>query len=289
MNIVVIPCFDRPEFLHVTLELITKADNYKDYLYLFQCDYGFDLKNIEVIDNFDAIKVINRTKFTGYREGKQSFNVLSGLITAAQHTKELVFLIEDDVFIGKDYFTFHEDLHKKEKDIFCSILAKNHNMSNDYETLDKQNYYYLSSENHYQGIGTTFNKAIIKKYIQKHFNVEYFKNVSLYCKKNFKGLDSWGMEQDGLIRRILTVSELKTAFAHVPRCYHAGWYSYHRGKKLKMTFDKKVNEIKNIAFNKEKMRQINNYFEHYINDSEPCNLITKHTELKEYTKKLSTI
>ena len=44
MNIVVIPCFDRPEFLHVTLELITKADNYKDYLYLFQCDYGFDLK-----------------------------------------------------------------------------------------------------------------------------------------------------------------------------------------------------------------------------------------------------
>ena len=125
-------------------------------------------------------------------------------------------------------------------------------MSNDYETLNKENYYYLSSENHYQGIGTTFKKDIIKKYIQKHFNIEYFKNVTLYCKKNFKGLDNWGMEQDGLIRRILTVSELKTAFAHVPRCYHAGWYSYHRGKKLKMTFDKKVNEIKNIAFNKEK-------------------------------------
>ena len=56
-----------------------------------------------------------------------------------------------------------------------------------------------------------------------------------------------------------------------------------------MTFDKKVNEIKNIAFNKEKMRQINNYFEHYINDSEPCNLNTKHTKLKEHTKKLSII
>ena len=205
MNIVVIPCFDRPEFLQVTLELISKADNYKDYLYLFQLDYGFDLKNLEVIDNFDAIKVINRTKFTGYREGKQSYNVLSGLITAAQHTKELVFLIEDDVFIGKDYFTFHEDLHKIEKDIFCSILAKNHNMSNDYETLDKQNYYYLSSENHYQGIGTTFKKDIIKKYIQKHFIIGILK-MFLYCKKNFNGLATGGMEQDGLIRRILTVS-----------------------------------------------------------------------------------
>ena len=74
MNIVVIPCFDRPEFLQVTLELISKADNYKDYLYLFQLDYGFDLKNIEVINKFDAIKVINRTKFTGY-EREQSYNV----------------------------------------------------------------------------------------------------------------------------------------------------------------------------------------------------------------------
>ena len=49
MGIVVIPVFNRPEFLKICLECIERADNYKNYLYIFQLDWGYDKRNIDVI------------------------------------------------------------------------------------------------------------------------------------------------------------------------------------------------------------------------------------------------
>jgi len=285
MDIVVIPVFNRPEFLKICLECIERADNYKNYLYIFQLDWGYDKRNIDVIKEFLGEKVISRIDFVRYKLGKQSYNVLYGLMLAARYTDDLVFLIEDDVFVGKDFFTFNEDIHKIEKNIFCSISSKNHN-SERYKVIDDKDAYYISYDDSYQSIGVCFKRDVIKEYIFPHFREEYFKDISAYCDRHFGRID-WGTEQDGLIRRILKDSKLPVAFPHVPRCYHAGWYSYHRMNRMHMPYDisERVNIIRDIAFDKHKMYEINKYNKQYVRDSEPCDLNISHEKLKNITIK----
>ena len=124
-DIVIIPAFSRPEFLHYCLDQITKADESDTVEIVVFLDKGFDPQNINIIKQYqkklkvhefhqtphqrkDGARVVNYNKLT-----KQSRNVMCGLISGAEASDNLVFLIEDDIFIGKDFFTMHRAIHNQ--------------------------------------------------------------------------------------------------------------------------------------------------------------------------------
>lgn len=279
-KVCVMPCYNRPEFLHWTLNLITKADNYKEYTYLFCVDFGYDPQVLDVIRSFDGDKVIHLTPNNGYKIGKQSYNVLNGYIYAIDTLQaDLVCMIEDDVFIGKDFFTFTEKIHQAEPDIFCSILTKNANSL--YESKGNENGYYISDNTlDYQSLGVCFKRYMIDVYIRPFYNAGnkfYFKSPEHFIKANFPEctLKTMYCEQDGLIRRIKQKYNLAAALSDVPRAYHAGFYGKNRGKKEGGTLQQRIQNVETVAFSKQKMWNVNNNKDFYY-DSEPVDLNTKH-------------
>lgn len=278
-NCVVIPCYDRPEYLELCLSFIQMADGWKENDYIFAIDNGARNENIGVIANFTAAnKYTVRPQKTITGVGKQSYNVLSGLVAAAHMNYELVHYIEDDVFIAQDFFTFTKKIHAKEPELFCSIMSKNVN-GDDRVTIN-QDAYYVKHTNQYQGIGSTFKGEMIKKYITPHYCNEYFQRPSSYVQIWFESaLSNEFCEQDGLIRRIIEKDNLPVAFAHVPRCFHAGFYGYHRNPHMRIpnNAEQKKKLIMEYSFSPEKLSKVVQS-ENLVTDSYPINLQTAHGE-----------
>jgi hypothetical protein len=186
--------------------------------------------------------------------------------------------------VGKDFFTFHEEIHKKENP-FVSIVSKNMNSRIKENLSDDKNAYYIKHSNEYQGIGSCFNRGMLFKYLSPHFRSDYFSSITRYVTKEFpeSTLNNNYAEQDGLIRRIIEKNGLKVCFSHVPRCFHAGLYGYHRNPKIdmkSMSFKARCDFIKKVAFNPIELNKIseNPYF---INDSLPVGLNTSHVDCYE--------
>lgn len=284
MNCVVIPCYNRGEYLKICLEFIEKADNYKNYRYVFACDHGCNKETLQIIDSWNfPNKEKVYPKPHSFKNGKQSFNVINGLITAASKSNDFVFYIEDDVFIGKDFFTFAEKiLNKSKSDIV--ILSKNVNGKDN--TIADKNGFYKKVSNEYQGIGSCFTKHFILDFLKKDFNDDYFNNLSSYILKNYplSPLNSNYAEQDGLIRRIIEKNNLTVSFSHVPRCFHAGFYGYHRiPNKVTvrlLPFNARYALVKKVAFNVNELKKIAQH-PNLVEDSLPVDLKTTHEDCVE--------
>lgn len=278
MNVCVIPAFNRPEYLQICLEHIQKADGCEKIIYLFALDIGASPLNLDIIKQFPFENYTVTPKNYNLKLGKQSHNVINGLLAGANMSDGLIYYIEDDVFIGKDFFTFHNNIHAREPEIFCSILSKNVNAVD--KILNDSNRYYVKQSNEYQGIGSCYKSKMILEYLLPDFNLDYFKNQKSYITFYYPDsiLDKTFVEQDGLIRRIIEKNKLLVAFSHLPRCFHAGFYGYHRFPKIKinrMSMEQKIKLIKETVYDVENLRKISEV-EYYVNDSYPINLETSH-------------
>ncbi len=278
MNVVVIPCFNRPEFLYYVLKQIVLADEANKYIYAFALDYGYDRNNLEIIKEFPYIKIIIETPKTQYIQGKQSYNLLRAITSIQENSDGIIYLIEDDILIGKDYFTMSEDIHKEIKDPIV-ILSRNHNTR--FVTENNMNAYYFGAKMDYQGWAVSFKKDFIKEKIEPHYTVNYFSNPIGYLATHFpcSSIGTQYCEQDGLIRRIIEKENIQVCFAHVPRAYHCGFYSYHRGESPHIPLKDKINWLDRIIYSKEQMK-LKCKTEFFQYDSEPCNLITSHDSIQ---------
>lgn len=281
-DICIIPVFNRPEYLYVTLEQIKLAELHDTIKYLFAADSGHSAKCIEVIIEmmYGLDYEIMYNNGSRFNEMKQSFNLLSAYKKATEESKQFVFLVEDDIFIGKSFFKVHYDIQRKHPDIFCSIGSKLHNY--DYITPGKEQTLDPSTcqtadDSVYQSWGVCFNKSILVDHVLPHAFVNgtpslYFHNsrkyMQTYFPTHFLGVNF--TEQDGLIRRIRDNSRLHIGYPDYPRCYHAGIWSYHRmGEKVNgWSFTQKVDFIRNTCFNHDKMQKYNEYNDVFIADLE---------------------
>ena len=274
-NIVIIPCYRRPEYLQLCLERIIKADLYDQMYYIFCLDNGYDKENFSIIKNFDLDgQIIHREHFKN-KMMKQSRNLLYGYKNAYNLGANYIFLIEEDVMIANDFFRWHLDIHKKEK-CFCSIASRNNNTF--FKTTNDINKYYYGKKTDYQSLGVCFHRDIIKNYMLPHINMEYFNNPFRYFEHIFKNnwLGREYGEQDGLIRRIKSNTNLPVVFPHVPRCHHAGLYGYNRNSRFKVrgNVQQKIIQLKKILANKEIYKSYC-LRENFYKDSEPVNLTIK--------------
>jgi hypothetical protein len=256
MDIVVMPGHMRPEMFKVWLGLVKKANGASELFYLFCLDSGFDERYMDLMYEFPYEYSYIEMTPSELTLGKQSRNVLNGMVAAAQHSDDLVYYVEEDIFIGVDFFRWHKEIHKKEKDIFCSIGTK----ANDsrYKLDGFHNHYYVTKEPDYQSWGSCFKKEIILDLIYPHFNDRYLYDPTGYCMRNFPlaSIGSRFTEQDGLIKRILEQKKMTVAYPCLPYAYHSGFYGYNRQAQImKKPYEEKLKMVREICFDKELMKK----------------------------------
>ena len=287
MSVVVIPAFSRCDFLEVCLDHICKADEFEKHNYLFCLDYGYNPELIKIINKYPITAALLKVPNNHLKDGKQSHNVINGLVTAAGHSDDKVYYIEDDCLIAKDFFTFCGGVVDKE-DVYCCIASKTDRPT--IEPVNDENCYYIKeNDNDYRGIGVCFSTAKINEYLKPHDDMRYYRNIKGYCLRYFPDSELKGQwtEQDGLQRRIIEKNKLRVAFSSVPRCFHAGFYGYHRSVKVAydmLSHEDKVRFIYDHVFDLEKVREISNNKE-WIHDSIPVNLNTNHSKIINQNEK----
>jgi len=258
-DIVIIPTFDRPEFLWMCLDNLMHV-------------YGIADKMIWVTEDIHADKPKNFTTqwemLCTIREASRkfgsnfryiathphttygnSFNVLSALAEAAVRGSGSVYLIEDDALVTEDFFRWNEEVQRNFSPWASCAGRLNRSLNfhmNGPEAIDesiKDLNACHTSKNAYMSWATCFSKQAIQDIASMANNFEHFRP---------------GFEQDIMIQNHIRRNKLQTVWPYVPRAYHMGWYSYHRngGMKLEGSLEERVKSLKSIVKCPAKLRAV---------------------------------
>lgn len=278
-DIVMIPCWRRPEFLWHCLDNLAQAEGIEQLHVLFRADTGFDPAIREVIQEFApklASHEVNTPVPCPYRRTKQSANLLGGYLMAAAATRRYVFMVEEDVMVARDFLRWHYAVQASQPRLFCSIAARNTNRA--VAPSDDPQIYYLTSGD-YCSLGLCFERSIITDMIAPHVTRDYFANPGRYCHRHFPDsrIGAGYVEQDGLIRRIQEHAgdAHLIAYPYRPRAYHGGFFGYHRRGALEGTLAERIRRVGEVIYNSEAMLRAAERPE-YFEDSMPVPLDTPH-------------
>lgn len=232
-ELVLIPTYKRPEFLHCCLERIRKIEpdipiaifpdrgTWKDPVYnRLATRFG---------NKIGKTRDVHIVHVPDHSYHGNSFNTMEAFRYASDGWEftDRVFYIEDDVMVHPDFFDWHrEQLSDDEIDIFASMAW----VFNRYAPLEDVTLY----QPWYYAIGTCFPMRIVQV-IAEHASPLYYADMQGYVEGLFKGskLNSpFGIqhfEQDGLIQRIVDALKMQTASSGIAKCTHIGTFGYNRG------------------------------------------------------------
>jgi hypothetical protein len=276
-DVVLIPCWRRPEFLWHCLDNLTQSSGFEELHVMFRPDQGHDPAIREVIAEFAprlSSYEIDLPVRCPYGRSKQSANVLAGYLRAAARARQFVFMIEEDIIVARDFFRWHYAVHEAEAELFCSLSTHNHNR-NVATSADPRCYYLTTFD--YCSLGVAFSRTVISALIAPHVCRAYFEQPDRYCRREFplSRLGSGFVEQDGLIRRIQEAQGERRPIAYPfrPRAFHAGFIGYHRSGHLSGSLAERIRTVGRVIYNCDTMRQAIQNPEH-IADSVPVPLET---------------
>jgi len=272
-DVVVLPCWQRPEFLWHCLTNLTQAEGVGTVHILFRPDTGSLPENIEVIRSFQhqlpTFEILPPTPCP-FRRTKPSANLLLGCLYAARISRKFVFLVEEDIMVARDFFRWHRAVHATAARLFCSIAVKNPNRS--VAVSDDTGEFYLSGGD-YCSNGVCFDKDILGTIVAAHVNMAYLRSPKKYLRRQFPcsliGLAY--VEQDGLVRRIQEISPLPIAWPCVPRAFHSGFYGSNRPGALGGPLQNRIRTLTDTIYDAEAMRRLAGRPE-FIETSLPCSL-----------------
>jgi hypothetical protein len=283
-DVVLIPCWRRPELLWHCLHNLSQAEGIGALHVLFRPDTGYDAAILEVIKEFTprlGSHEVHTPVACPYRRSKRSANLLSGYLMAAAMSRRYVFMVEEDVIVARDFLRWHYAVQAAQPRLFCSIATRNvHRAVPD--SMDPQTYYLTSGD--YCPHGPCYERAIITQWIAPHVGRDYFAAPRRYCARHFPrsrvGADQ--VEQDGLIRRIQesTGEAHAIAYPYRPRAFHAG-FGYPRPGTLEGTLRERIRAVGAVIYNAEAMRRAAEQSE-FIEDSMPVPLDTPHWQALRY-------
>lgn len=266
---VIIPAYNRPEFLYLCLEHICKAKGALDRQYVFALDYGHDPMLNDVIQAFPLDSFVIKMPAPVNQITKQSANVLNAWIASAKAAKdgEVITLIEDDVFVSEDFFHYVDTVTPL---VWASVGAVNFNNR---RALNNRPDQYWIDRGVYQSIGVSFTKETILQDIEPHYTMKYLQSPAAYLEANFPhskiGRDF--IEQDGLIHRISEAGNKSVAFPQRPRCFHAGLYGKNRGKYPTGKLQDRIDFVRSVVYDSEQLKKhVQN--EYFFYDSCPIDL-----------------
>lgn len=232
-EIVIIPAWRRPDFLAATLQRLAIADEGTQEFWI-SLDRGHSAPVARVATDWLrrlSPKRGHLKKRTHVYRGN-SMNVLSGYAEAVKAGADVVHLVEEDVFVGTDYFAAHRAAHALAPEVMAVSLARNQNFPDD--PAPDPEALYLNGQ--YQSVAVSFRAAALRPVLE-HITPAYLANPIAYCRQHFprSRIPIANAEQDGLIHRVIEAAGGRVAYAARPRAYHAGFVGYHRAGQPALT------------------------------------------------------
>jgi hypothetical protein len=269
-DIVLVPCWRRPEMLWHCIDNLCRADGIESMHVLFRPDSGHDPDTLNVIRSFAArlpSYEIQPAPRCPYRRTKLSANILLGYLQAAARARRYVYMIEEDIMIGRDFFRWHAKVQSHGSGVFCSIAVRNHNRR--VVTPHDPDGYYLTSGD-YCSWGVCFDRFVIGSLIAPHVNLAYLSQPKRYLRRHFEGsrVDLGFVEQASLLRRVQEISGRPIAYPAVPRAYHAGFYGRNRPGGVQGRLTERIRRLESVIYDPVAMRGLA-LTERYAADSQP--------------------
>ena len=255
-DVLVLPCWRRPEFLWHCLDNLTRAEGFAAVHVLFRPDTGYLPDNIDVIHAFaDRLPSfqVSLPPPCPYRRTKQSANLLLGYLAAAATASQYVFLVEEDTMVARDFFRWHRAVQAAAGPLFCSIATRNPNRA--VTPPDDPEGYYISSGD-FAANGVCFEKSVVQQLIAPHVNMAYFRRPKAYLRRHFPAstVGLGFVEQDGLLRRIQERSGIPIAYPCMPRGFDAGFYGYNRPGGVPGALADRVRQLASTIYSEAAMR-----------------------------------
>jgi hypothetical protein len=272
-DIVLVPCWRRPEMLWHCIDNLCRAEGAQALHLIFRPDSDFDPDNLTVIRDHAArlsSYEIQTAPRCPYRRTKLSANILFGYMQAAARARRFVFLVEEDIMVGRDFFRWHEAVQAQRPGLFCSIAVRNHNRNVD--APDDPDCFYLSGGD-YCSWGVCFDRDVLRGHLAPHVNMRYLSHPKRYLRRHFGASHvSLGyVEQASLLRRIQEAGDLPIAYPATPRAFHAGFYGRNRPGGLSGGLKERVRRLDAMIYDSHAMRSAALSAE-YADDSEPVRL-----------------
>lgn len=240
-DVVIVPAWRRPDFLTACLRRLLVADDGQQ-TYMVSLDRKFSPEVQQVTARFAGQMGIRAiVKYRTHRYPGNSFNVLTSYRDALTMGPELVHLVEEDIFVGSDYFDFHRQAHSTAPGVFAVSACRNQQFPTDPSPADDAVYVHGS----YQSLGVSFRPELLEK-IVPHAVPAYFMNPIGYCHRRWphSRIPAGNAEQDGLIHRVIEAEQGVTGYPFSPRAYHAGFVGYHRkGLQLQGTLAERADRL----------------------------------------------
>jgi len=226
-EIVIIPAWQRPEFLAATLERLRAADEGTQEFWI-SLDRRHSKAVAMVATDFrrtvgERVKVLTRSH--SYRGN--SYNVLVSYAEAMAQKPDLIHLVEEDIFVSDDYFAWHQAAHALVGNCFAVSAARNQNFPGDPEPEPGAVYVHEA----YQSVAVSFRTqrlAHVLQHVARSNN--YYRDPVKYCRQLFPAtkIPHGNAEQDGLINRVVEKLGAFVVYPTEPVAYHAGFTGYHR-------------------------------------------------------------
>ena len=249
-DLVIIPTFDRPEFLWLCLEnLYENVLREGQYPNIWVCEdiHADKPKGFTIEMEMLAIHLEWQNKLGYVYQATaphttygNSYNVLNSLVQAADLNYRYVYLLEDDVLVTPDFFEWNEMAQEKFKPWASCAGRLNRSLNfhmNGREAIDeniKDPNACHKSVTAYMSWATCFSQKALQ-------DIKALNAVYDGFEKRF--------EQDVMIQRQIRRANLETIWGYVPRAFHLGWWSYHRdgGMKLNGTLEDRVKALRQIV------------------------------------------
>jgi hypothetical protein len=226
-------------------------------------DNHYDPDILRVIESYGAelnpvVIIRDETPYWG-----NNHNLLESYREAYRSEAKYVFMVEEDIMIAKDFFTWHYFAQEKYHP-FVSVGCT-HVPKEKYEAASDTGCYF---SNGYSSLGVCIPRIHLAMLLE-HSNPDYYAHLNSYLVKHFPN-SSYGDAsgaQDGLIGRIMEAGKLVAVLPDIPRAYHAGYYGYNRSmdRKAVGTLQQKIEEVGKVMESRAELTKD-------YSDCEPCDL-----------------
>lgn len=242
-ELVIVTAWKRPDFLSAALQRLLLADDGQQR-YRVSLDRLHTRECAMVADAFKRqLGTRAQVRRRQHRYKGNSFNVLMSYREAVPLAPDLVHLVEEDVFVGADYFEFHRQAHQLAPDAFAVSACRNQQFPPEVNPPDDEGAVYTHVS--YQSLGVSFRLEPLAQVVQ-HARHGYFARPVAYCRQVWphSAINPNNAEQDGLIHRMIEASGRPTVYPFSPRAYHAGFVGYHRkGASLEGTVEERAETL----------------------------------------------
>lgn len=136
------------------------------------------------------------------------WNILNAIKSGYRTGADYIFLIEEDVLIKPDYFSWH----LSQTDCLASCGRKDRHHYPRYGPL-------------YTNPGSRLTHRLVEQLIP-HINDDYFARLREYLDEHFEPWDTQSVLDDGLIRRVIRKMGGQAVYPDSPVCTHIGWRFY---------------------------------------------------------------